>query len=73
MPEMRRFGSYEVTALIDGVYKAPIEHLAHASSATARDAAVASWGAPTVDMDVNLFLLRGPDGVTLVDAGTGPF
>jgi glyoxylase-like metal-dependent hydrolase (beta-lactamase superfamily II) len=73
MPETRRFGSYEVTVLIDGVYRAPIEHLAHATSDAARDAAVAAWGAPTVDMDVNLFLLRSPDGVTLVDAGTGPF
>ena len=73
MPDARRFGSYEVKVLIDGVYKAPIEHLAHASSEATRDAAVAAWGAPTVDMDVNLFLLKGPDGVTLVDAGTGPF
>lgn len=73
MPETRRFGSYDVTVLIDGVYKAPIEHLAHASSEAARDAAVAAWGGSTVDMDVNLFLLRGSDGITLVDAGTGPF
>lgn len=73
MPETKRFGSYDVSVLIDGVYKAPIEHLAHASSEAVRDAAVAAWGAPTVDMDVNLFLLTGPDGVTLVDAGTGPF
>lgn len=73
MPDTRRFGSLQVTALIDGVYKAPIEHLAHASNEAVRDAAIAAWGAPTVDMDVNFFLLRGPDGVTLVDAGTGPF
>lgn len=73
MPETKRFGSYDVTVLIDGVYKAPIEHIAHASSEAVRDAAVAAWGASTVDMDVNLFLLKGPDGVTLVDAGTGPF
>jgi glyoxylase-like metal-dependent hydrolase (beta-lactamase superfamily II) len=73
MPDARRFGSFHVTALIDGVYKAPIEHLAHASSDGIRNAAVAAWDAPTVDMDVNFFLLRGQDGVTLVDAGTGPF
>lgn len=73
MPDGRWFGSYDVTVLIDGVYKAPIEHLTHTSSEVMRDAAVAAWGASTVDMDVNLFLLRGPDGVTLVDAGTGPF
>lgn len=73
MPEVRRFGAYTVSILIDGVYSAPVEHLAHAGNAAARDAAVAAWGAETVDMDVNLFLLEGPDGITLVDAGTGPF
>lgn len=73
MPEVRRLGSYDVTVLIDGVYQAPIEHLAHASSEAAREAAIAAWGGPTVDMDVNLFLLKGLDGVTLIDAGTGPF
>lgn len=73
MPETRRFGPYEVTIFVDGVYKAPVEHLAHVHSEARRDAAVAGWGRPTVDMDVNLFALAGPDGLTLVDAGTGPF
>ncbi|WP_137136219.1 MBL fold metallo-hydrolase [Rhizobium sp. FKY42] len=73
MSAARRFGCYEVTRLVDGVYQAPIEHLAHASSQTVRDAAVAAWQGATVDMDVNLFVLSGPDGITLVDAGTGPY
>lgn len=73
MSAARRFGAYEVTTLIDGVYRAPIEHLTHASSEAALALAVSRWSGPTVDMDVNLFVLRGPDGVTLVDAGTGPF
>lgn len=73
MSEARRFGAYEVSVLVDGVYQAPIEHLSHATSQAARDAAVAAWGKPTVDMDVNLFVLKGPDGISLVDAGTGPF
>lgn len=69
----RRFGSYEVTTLVDGVFNAPVEHLTHASSEAARAAAVSAWSGPTVDMDVNFFVLRGADGVILVDAGTGPF
>lgn len=69
----RRFGSYDVSVFVDGVYRAPIGHLAHAVSDAVRDAAVAAWSAPTIDMDVNLFALSGPDGITLVDAGTGPF
>ncbi|MBB4101933.1 AidB family quorum-quenching N-acyl homoserine lactonase [Allorhizobium borbori] len=73
MTEARRFGPYEITTFIDGVYRAPIEHLAHATNAAVRDAAVAAWSGPTVDMDVNFFALSGPDGITLVDAGTGPF
>lgn len=73
MPVSRRFGAYEVTILIDGVYKAPKEHLHHATSEARRDAAIAACETPTIDMDVNLFALAGPDGVMLVDAGTGPF
>ena len=73
MTEARRFGPYGITTLIDGVYRAPIEHLAHATNATVRDAAVAAWSGSTVDMDVNFFALSGPDGITLIDAGTGPF
>lgn len=69
----RRFGPYAVTTLVDGVYRAPIEHLTHASSQTARDVAVADWQGTTVDMDVNLFALSGPEGITLIDAGTGPY
>ncbi|MCX8996683.1 MBL fold metallo-hydrolase [Rhizobiaceae bacterium BDR2-2] len=73
MTVSRRFGAYDVTIFIDGVYKAPVAHLAHAQSDARRDAAVEAWGRPTVDMDVNFFALAGPDGLMLVDAGTGPF
>lgn len=73
MTSVRRFGPYEITTFIDGVYRAPIEHLAHATNTALRDAAVAAWSGSTVDMDVNFFALSGPDGLMLVDAGTGPF
>lgn len=69
----RRFGPYDVRLFIDGIYAAPVEHLAHVTSEARREAAVRGWGRPTVDMDVNMFTLAGPDGLTLIDAGTGPF
>ncbi|MBB4006514.1 AidB family quorum-quenching N-acyl homoserine lactonase [Allorhizobium taibaishanense] len=72
MAEPRRFGRYDITTIIDGVYRAPIDHLHHASSPALRDGAVAASQVPTIDMDVNFFVLSGPDGITLVDAGTGP-
>ncbi|WP_429930688.1 AidB family quorum-quenching N-acyl homoserine lactonase [Agrobacterium vitis] len=73
MTDTRRFGHYDVTIMVDGVFRAPIEHLDHASSEVVRNAAVAAWPAPTIDMDVNFFVLSGADGITLVDAGTGPY
>ncbi|MFD1745748.1 MBL fold metallo-hydrolase [Rhizobium helianthi] len=73
MNATRRFGPYDVTILIDGVYKAPKEHLHHAARLDKRDAAVAACDTPTIDMDVNFFVLSVPDGIMLVDAGTGPY
>lgn len=68
----RRIGPYEVSILRDGVFEAPLDVLIHADGAQARDEAVARWGKPKVGIVVNCFALRGTDGVTLVDAGTGP-
>ncbi|WP_186419378.1 MBL fold metallo-hydrolase [Bosea sp. CS1GBMeth4] len=68
----RRFGSYEVLTLDDGVFEAPLDVLIHADGEAARAAALARWGKPKVSIVVNCFALRGPDGITLVDAGTGP-
>lgn len=68
----QRFGSYDVLILDDGVFEAPLDVLIHADGETARDAAVAHWGKPKVSIPVNCFALRGADGITLVDAGTGP-
>jgi glyoxylase-like metal-dependent hydrolase (beta-lactamase superfamily II) len=68
----RRFGSYEVLILGDGVFEAPLDVLIHAGGQIARDEAVARWGQPKVSIPVNCFALRDADGITLVDAGTGP-
>jgi glyoxylase-like metal-dependent hydrolase (beta-lactamase superfamily II) len=69
--QTRRFGLYEVSILHDGFYEAPIDVLTHAAGPAARDDAIAAWGRPTLRIVVNCFLLRGPGGITLVDAGTG--
>lgn len=69
--QTRRFGLYDVSILHDGFYEAPIDVLTHASGTAARDGAIAAWGRPTLRIVVNCFVLRGPGGITLVDAGTG--
>lgn len=66
----RRFGEYDVTLLVDGVFEAPVDVLIHAGGAEARAGAIAAWGRP-IRIDVNCFALRGPNGVTLVDSGAG--
>lgn len=68
----RRFGSYDVLILDDGVFEAPLDVLIHAEGEAARDEAVARWGKSKVSISVNCFALKGADGITLVDAGTGP-
>ena len=68
----RRIGAYEVSILHDGVFEAPLDVLIHAHGEAARDEAVARWGKPKVSITVNCFALKGPDGITLIDAGTGP-
>ncbi|WP_188909445.1 AidB family quorum-quenching N-acyl homoserine lactonase [Aureimonas endophytica] len=68
----RRFGTYEVLRLKDGVFEAGPEVLIHASGEAARERLRAEWGEARIRIDVNAFLLRDASGVTLVDAGTGP-
>ena len=67
----RRFGRYQVAILHDGFFEAPSEILTHTAGETARQNAIARWGLPTIRIPVKAFLLQGPDGITLVDAGTG--
>lgn len=67
----RRFGAYEVSRFVDGVYKAPVSHLIHRQGAEALAAALSGHHGETVDMDVNCFTLSGPEGIWLIDAGCG--
>ncbi|SCB21982.1 AidB family quorum-quenching N-acyl homoserine lactonase [Rhizobium hainanense] len=64
-------GQYGVTLLLDGLFEAPADVLIHVDGEAARQQAIATWGKPTLQVDVNCFLLRGPAGAVLVDAGTG--
>ncbi|WP_407048947.1 MBL fold metallo-hydrolase [Methyloraptor flagellatus] len=68
----RRFGSYDVTRICDGGIDLPVGALLHTGGEAATAAAIAAHGAPTLRLDVNFYLLRGPSGVILVDAGGGP-
>jgi glyoxylase-like metal-dependent hydrolase (beta-lactamase superfamily II) len=67
---VRQYGDYSVVHLLDGVFEPSSDVLLHASGETSRQALIAQAG-PTLRMEVNCFLLRGPDGIALVDAGTG--
>lgn len=67
----RRFGPFEVLPLHDGVFEASSDVFTHTAGAEARRGAIAAWGEPTFRIGVNCFALRGPDGLMLVDAGTG--
>ena len=66
-----QFGPYEITILSDGLFEPGTEVVAHLKGAEAREKAVAAWGKPKLAMDVNCFLMRGPNGITLVDTGAG--
>ncbi|CAN7395465.1 MBL fold metallo-hydrolase [Bosea sp. LjRoot90] len=68
----RRFGAYDVLALHDGIFEAPLDVLIHAGGQAALDEAVAGWSKPKVSIPVNCFALKNADGITLIDAGTGP-
>ena len=67
----RRFGRYDVSILHDGFFEAPSDVLTHTAGEAARQRALEQWGRPKIRIVVNCFLLRAPDGITLVDAGTG--
>ena len=65
------FGPYEVTVLPDGVFEAPKDMLIHLDGEAAREKLIAAWPSEKIALDVNCFLLRGPGGLSLIDAGTG--
>lgn len=67
----RRFGNYDVFLLRDGSLQASVQQIIHLDGEEAQTAARRSMGAQNFEMVINCFALRGPDGVTLVDAGCG--
>jgi glyoxylase-like metal-dependent hydrolase (beta-lactamase superfamily II) len=69
--QAHRFGGYDVITLLDGIFEAPSDVMIHQAGEAARDEAIARFGKPKISIDVNCFVLRGKDGITLVDAGTG--
>jgi len=64
------FGGYEVTLLRDGVFELPTQALLHAEGESALQKLL-STRAGGFPIDVNCFLVKGPNGITLVDAGLG--
>lgn len=69
--QAHRFGGYDVITLLDGIFEAPSDVMIHQAGEAARSEAIARFGKPKISIDVNCFVLRGKDGITLVDAGTG--
>ncbi|GAV36512.1 ribonuclease Z [Roseomonas sp. TAS13] len=67
----RRIGDREVALLLDGIFEPPPGVVVHPDGVEARDRALGPLSGDAIRIDVNAFLLRGPDGITLVDAGTG--
>lgn len=67
----RRFGAYDVTVLLDGIFEAPKTVLIHAAGEGPTRRLVDGWPGDKISIDVNCYLLTGPNGVTLIDAGTG--
>jgi glyoxylase-like metal-dependent hydrolase (beta-lactamase superfamily II) len=67
----RRFGAYDLTVLLDGIFEAPKTVLTHAAGEDATRRLVEDWPGDKISIDVNCYLLTGPNGVTLIDAGTG--
>lgn len=67
-----RIGACDVSILHDGVFEAPLDVLIHAGGQAARDKAVTDWGKTKISIVVNCFALKAAEGISLVDAGTGP-
>src|ERR1700740_1589302 len=65
----RRFGPYTVTTLLDGLFEAPSDVLIHAAGEEARRRLVEDRAGRGISVPVNSFVLQGPDGITLIDAG----
>jgi glyoxylase-like metal-dependent hydrolase (beta-lactamase superfamily II) len=67
---MRRFGEYGLLHLLDGIFAPSSEVVIHPAGEDARQALRENLGSQ-LRLEVNCFLLQGPDGIALIDAGTG--
>ncbi|WBV43916.1 MBL fold metallo-hydrolase [Pseudoroseomonas cervicalis] len=70
----RHHASHDVFLLRDGVFEAPPDSVLHtrrAAPAGEERAVPDGLGRTVLQLPVNCFLLRGPTGLTLVDAGCG--
>lgn len=65
-----KIGPYAIRLLVDGVLSSPISALTHPDEAS-RELAITRWVEPTYTVNVNSFLLDGPHGPLLIDAGGG--
>ncbi len=70
-PPAQHVGAYEIILLRDGVFEAPTQVLTHADGAGALESIIGGRSSGFA-IDVNCFLLRGPDGISMVDSGLGP-
>lgn len=66
-----RFGIHEVLLLRDGVFEASADVLTHAQGEIERVRTIKAWGSAEIRLDVNCFVLKCADGITLIDAGAG--
>ena len=72
MSETQRvFGDTEVLILRDGSFEASTDYLIHDGGEDARARMLARLDSDKFTIPVNCFLLRGPHGTILVDAGLG--
>lgn len=67
----RHVGNHDVLILVDGVFEVKPGMLVHLDGADATARLMASLDGTSTMVDVNCFVLRGADGITLVDAGAG--
>jgi glyoxylase-like metal-dependent hydrolase (beta-lactamase superfamily II) len=70
-PTSRRIGPYEIAILVDGLFEGSTDILTHAAGPEALRSALARWDRSALKFDVNCFVLRGPEGVVLIDTGAG--
>lgn len=66
-----RAGEYDIYPFRDGVFRTSSQDLMHAGRDAPRLAAIKKWGSDELAMVVNCFALNGPDGLILIDTGSG--